>query len=110
MFAVQNDFPTCDGEHPTLFLPCRETILTVPQDEWVTIKPYHLVLQLVSRISARVFVGLPLCRSPKWLETSTQFTENGKQSLYTATSRPNMLQSLFLWSSSGYSPLGFMVS
>ncbi|CAL8578040.1 hypothetical protein XPA_003842 [Xanthoria parietina] len=57
MFAVQNDFPTCD-------------------DEWVAIKPYHLVLQLVSRISARVFVGLPLCRSPKWLETSTQFTEN----------------------------------
>ncbi|KAL8665789.1 MAG: hypothetical protein Q9202_001911 [Teloschistes flavicans] len=56
MFAIENDFPACD--------------------DWVPIRPYHLVLHLVSRISARVFVGLPLCRSPKWLETSTQFTEN----------------------------------
>ncbi|KAL8941827.1 MAG: hypothetical protein Q9216_002027 [Gyalolechia sp. 2 TL-2023] len=29
---------------------------------WTAIKPYHTVLGLVARTSARVFVGLPLCR------------------------------------------------
>lgn len=47
-------------------------------EEWTTIKPYHTILDLVARTSARVFVGLPLCRTTKWLEISTQFTEQGK--------------------------------
>lgn len=46
-------------------------------EDWVTIKPYHTVLDLVARTSARVFVGLPICRAQEWLEISTQFTENG---------------------------------
>jgi len=46
--------------------------------EWRTIKPYPSILRLVARISARVFLGLPLCRDEKWLEISTEFTENGK--------------------------------
>ena len=48
-------------------------------DDWVTIKPYHKILDLVASASARVFVGLPLCRSETWLEISTQFTENSKR-------------------------------
>ena len=48
-------------------------------EEWTTIKPYHAILELVARTSARVFVGLPLCRTEKWLEISTQFTEQGKR-------------------------------
>ena len=48
------------------------------EDEWVAIKPYHSILRLVSRISARIFLGLPVCRDEKWLEISTQFTENGQ--------------------------------
>ena len=48
-------------------------------EEWTTIKPYHTILELVARTSARVFVGLPLCRTEKWLEISTQFTEQGKR-------------------------------
>ena len=46
--------------------------------DWVAIKPYHMMLELVAHVSARVFVGLPLCRSREWLEISTQFTENSK--------------------------------
>lgn len=54
----------------------------VPNSEdWVPIKPYHTVLDLVARTSARVFVGLPLCRSQEWLEISTQFTENSTRTL-----------------------------
>ncbi|KAL8719762.1 MAG: hypothetical protein Q9225_003278 [Loekoesia sp. 1 TL-2023] len=57
IFAVENEFPFCE-------------------DNWAVIKPYHLVLKLVSRMSARIFVGLLLCRNHEWLETSVQFTEN----------------------------------
>lgn len=53
-----------------------EKELPKSEDEWVTIKPYHTILDFVSRVSARVFLGLPLCRNPEWLEISTQFTEN----------------------------------
>lgn len=47
-------------------------------DEWVTIQPYHSILKLVARISARIFLGLPLCRDERWLEISTDFTENSE--------------------------------
>ncbi|KAJ5915486.1 cytochrome P450 [Penicillium verhagenii] len=53
-----------------------EQELTKSEDEWVTIKPYHTVLDFVARVSARIFLGKPLCRNPEWLEVSTQFTEN----------------------------------
>lgn len=48
-------------------------------ENWTSIRPYHSVLKLVARISARIFLGLPLCRNPEWLEVSTEFTENGEQ-------------------------------
>ena len=57
-YAMEHHFPKSDG--------------------WTVIKPYHKVLELVASTSARVFVGLPLCRTTEWLEISTQFTENSK--------------------------------
>ncbi|MCJ1438191.1 hypothetical protein MMC27_007578 [Xylographa pallens] len=45
-------------------------------EDWVAIKPYYSVLRLVARISARIFLGLPLCRNEQWLNISTEFTEN----------------------------------
>ncbi|KAJ8111242.1 hypothetical protein ONZ43_g5667 [Nemania bipapillata] len=53
-----------------------EKELSDSEDEWVTIKPYHTILDFVARVSARIFLGKPLCRNPEWLEVSTQFTEN----------------------------------
>ncbi|XDG04700.1 hypothetical protein ABKA04_004315 [Annulohypoxylon sp. FPYF3050] len=53
-----------------------EKELADSEDEWVTIKPYHTILDFVARVSARIFLGKPLCRDPEWLEVSTQFTEN----------------------------------
>lgn len=46
--------------------------------DWAVVKPYHVILRLIACISARVFLGLPLCRSEEWLEISTEFTENGE--------------------------------
>ncbi|KAH8878739.1 cytochrome P450 [Thozetella sp. PMI_491] len=53
-----------------------EKELTDSEGRWVTIKPYHTILDLVARVSARIFLGKPFCRNPEWLEISTQFTEN----------------------------------
>lgn len=35
---------------------------------------HTVILNCVSRIVSRVFVGLPLCRNPEWLETSVGYT------------------------------------
>ncbi|KAI9882064.1 MAG: hypothetical protein M1823_006198 [Watsoniomyces obsoletus] len=56
-YAMDVDFPRC-------------------KHDWVSLEPYHVILRIVSRISARVFVGYPFCRSEEWLEISTQYTEN----------------------------------
>lgn len=46
------------------------------QDNWTPTKVHSIFLNLVARISARIFVGFPLCRNKDWLETSIQYTEN----------------------------------
>ncbi|KAJ5726101.1 cytochrome P450 [Penicillium malachiteum] len=50
--------------------------LTKSEDNLVLIKPHHIIADVVARVSARIFVGKPICRNPEWLEVSTQFTEN----------------------------------
>lgn len=45
-------------------------------DVWKNVSLYHIVLRIVSRISARVFLGNPACRNEEWLDTSIQYTEN----------------------------------
>ena len=74
-FAMRTDFPACKGTSLALMLPGKY-FSSYNADHWVAIKPYHTILSIVARISARVFIGFPLCRSEKWLEISTQFTEN----------------------------------
>ncbi|KAJ8132514.1 hypothetical protein O1611_g1109 [Lasiodiplodia mahajangana] len=48
------------------------------ESKWTKIKPYHEILEVAASMSARIFVGLPLCRDRGWLEASVQFTENGQ--------------------------------
>lgn len=84
--AVKEELPECSGDHTS---STSEATTNSRTERWVTIRPYHSILALVARISARIFVGLPLCRNAEWLEVSTQFTENGKYSLVVAS--PNML-------------------
>lgn len=74
-YAIEKDLPKCDGE-------------------WVAIKPYHSILRLVSRISARIFLGQPLCRDERWLEISTEFTENVFVSLVILRLFPRFLHGL----------------
>ncbi len=45
-------------------------------DDWKTISPIEMLLRIVARISARVFIGQPHCRNEEWLHTSIKYTEN----------------------------------
>ncbi|RHZ63614.1 cytochrome P450 [Aspergillus thermomutatus] len=45
-------------------------------DDWQNVNVFHIVLRIVARISARVFLGVPACRNEEWLETSIHYTEN----------------------------------
>lgn len=50
----------------------------VPKDlqEWKTVHMNEILLRIVARISARVFIGEPHCRNEEWLNTSIKYTEN----------------------------------
>ncbi|QKX63436.1 uncharacterized protein TRUGW13939_10606 [Talaromyces rugulosus] len=74
-----------------------EKDLTKSEDEWVTIKPYHTLLDFVARVSARIFLGKPLCRNPEWLEISTQFTENVFVSLVILRLLPMWTHGIVSW-------------
>ncbi|MCJ1330545.1 hypothetical protein MMC10_007230 [Thelotrema lepadinum] len=67
------------------------------KDKWTMIKPYHTMLDLVASTSARVFVGLPLCRDPAWLEASVQFTENIFVTVCTMRLFPTFMHPLLAW-------------
>ncbi|KAJ6058228.1 uncharacterized protein N7446_007811 [Penicillium canescens] len=45
-------------------------------EDWKDVSIYDIILHLVARISARVFVGQPTCRNQEWLDTSIRFTEH----------------------------------
>lgn len=55
-FAVDTEFGTYEG--------------------WTAVKVFEKLIKTVARISARVFVGLPLCRDEEWLKVTTKYTED----------------------------------
>ncbi|KAI1367948.1 cytochrome P450 [Xylaria arbuscula] len=46
------------------------------QDEWTSVSINDLILRVVARISARIFLGKDSCRNEEWLSTSIHYTEN----------------------------------
>jgi cytochrome P450 len=56
-----------------------------------------IVLRIVARISARVFVGLRLCRNEKWLTTSVDYTVSLFITLITLRIVPAFLRPVFVW-------------
>ncbi|KAF4306203.1 Cytochrome P450 [Botryosphaeria dothidea] len=43
-------------------------------DDWTPVAVYSAILDIVAQVSARVFVGAPLCRDPHWLQLSKDYT------------------------------------
>ncbi|KAL8733904.1 MAG: hypothetical protein Q9181_003412 [Wetmoreana brouardii] len=67
-FGFAQELPACEGES-ILTLGDKCSIL----EAWTAVNVHPTFLQIVGRTSARIFVGLPLCRNPVWLETSIDF-------------------------------------
>ncbi|KAI8989894.1 cytochrome P450 [Trametes punicea] len=51
------------------YIPAKE-------DEWVGVRIFPIVQQVIARASNRVIVGLPKCRDPKYLEVAVNFTKD----------------------------------
>ncbi|KIP04651.1 hypothetical protein PHLGIDRAFT_109308 [Phlebiopsis gigantea 11061_1 CR5-6] len=45
-----------------------------PKDDWVAAPALDSMMQVVARTSSRIFVGLPLCKDPEFLEMSINYT------------------------------------
>ncbi|CVL00440.1 ent-kaurene oxidase [Fusarium proliferatum] len=45
-------------------------------DEWVEVDISSILIRIISRISARVFLGPEHCRNPEWLTTTAEYSEN----------------------------------
>ncbi|CAJ2506181.1 Uu.00g003110.m01.CDS01 [Anthostomella pinea] len=45
-------------------------------EQWTQTNAFAKVLQVVARLSGRVFVGLPLAREPEWIAASIRYTVN----------------------------------
>lgn len=76
-FALSVEVPACQGMRPRhnhVLVPCCLT--GVLADDWVQVQIYDILLRIVARISARVFIGDPACRNEEWLRTSIKYTEN----------------------------------
>ncbi|KAF2144926.1 uncharacterized protein K452DRAFT_265384 [Aplosporella prunicola CBS 121167] len=43
-------------------------------EDWTTIKVHQALLNIIAEVSARMFVGAPLCRNQRWIELSRDYT------------------------------------
>ncbi|KAG6331515.1 hypothetical protein ID866_7572, partial [Astraeus odoratus] len=62
-------YPDMRDEIETAF----NEILNLKDNEWKSIPAATTMREIVCRASNRVFVGLPLCRDPDWIELNSQF-------------------------------------
>lgn len=60
--------------------------------DWAQAEIYDVLLKLVARISARVFVGEPACRNEAWLEASTKFSEQSTITVFMLRAMPKFAQ------------------
>ncbi|CAZ82274.1 unnamed protein product [Tuber melanosporum] len=44
--------------------------------EWLSVDLFPTILRIVARVSARSFIGLPVCRNEDWLKLAITFTED----------------------------------
>ncbi|KAI0389232.1 cytochrome P450 monooxygenase [Xylariaceae sp. FL0594] len=60
-------------------------------DDWLNVQIYEILLRIVARISARVFLGPGACRNEEWLATSIHYTENVFGTVMTLRRAPAIL-------------------
>lgn len=55
---------------------CLDECWGTDTENWHDIKAYDTILDVIARLSTRVFIGLPLCRDPDFLQTCKSFNRN----------------------------------
>lgn len=73
-----------------------QTVLGSPT-EWKEIEMLQPCMEMVARISTRVFLGLPLCRDPRWLRISTGYTFEAFQGGRVLRFWPERLRPIVHW-------------
>lgn len=73
-----------------------ETVLGSPSD-WKTITVHQPFMEMVARISSRVFLGLPLCRDQRWLRVSVAYTFQAFHGARVLRFWPERLRPLVHW-------------
>ncbi|KAF8576152.1 cytochrome P450 [Ramaria rubella] len=61
-------------------------------DDWTPVKPREVVMNIISRVSNRTFVGAPLCRNPEWIKLNVKFAVDLIIGAGVITSVPGFLQ------------------
>lgn len=65
------------------------------KDKWHTLDLEELILNLIAHISARIFVGLPLCREPDWIRINKACTVNVFEVALVMRSVPKIFRPLY---------------
>lgn len=60
--------------------------------DWTPIKIQELLLAMVARLSATVFVGKPACHDEAWLEASTKYAEQATITVFILKTMPVFLR------------------
>ncbi|KAI6097522.1 hypothetical protein F5141DRAFT_462387 [Pisolithus sp. B1] len=50
-----------------------EELLNLEDNAWKSVSAVEILREIVCRASNGVFVGLPLCRGPDWIDLNSQF-------------------------------------
>ncbi|PGH15368.1 hypothetical protein AJ80_05552 [Polytolypa hystricis UAMH7299] len=61
---------------------------------WTPILGYKKMLRIVSLLSSRAFVGLPLSRNEEWIQTTCQYAIDGAAGAHALTPYPTILRPL----------------
>ncbi|EKG11360.1 ACC synthase [Macrophomina phaseolina MS6] len=71
-------------------------VLGDPSD-WTSIGMLYPCYHMVARVSTRLFLGLPLCRDPRWLDIAVQYTAELFEGTRTLRFWPERLRPLAHW-------------
>jgi len=71
-----------------------EDELALKGNEWKPIKFSSTIRRVISRVSNRVFVGLPLCRNPEWRDLNVDYTVTAAKSAMVMNLFPRFIQPL----------------
>ncbi|KAF8702620.1 hypothetical protein AX14_014402 [Amanita brunnescens Koide BX004] len=86
---IQPKFPDIQDEISTAF---ADYIHTGKGNEWIKVRVYSTMMDIVCRTSNRVFVGLPLARDPDFMTLNKEFTINIMKASHTINRFPSFLR------------------